>query len=78
MSFDLLLENAHKFNLTQIFPTPLQDLLGLSDQIQEIRAESDGRKKCHGCGKSSTSMKKCSKCSFFWYCNKVRLRYHTV
>ncbi|KAB8240515.1 hypothetical protein BDV35DRAFT_118881 [Aspergillus flavus] len=55
----------------KIFPTSLQDLLGLSDQIQHISADSDGRSNCHGCGKRSAPMKKCSKCSFFWYCNKT-------
>lgn len=70
----LLPEDTNKLYSTQILPTSLESLLGLSDQIRRFGAESDGRKKCHGCGKSSTSMKKCSKCSFFWYCDKVRLR----
>jgi hypothetical protein len=33
----------------------------------------NGTRKCHGCSRQATSLKKCAKCSLFWYCNGVSL-----
>ncbi|KAI0407245.1 hypothetical protein F4802DRAFT_605728 [Xylaria palmicola] len=55
----------------QIFPCSLQHLLGLSDRVQEFSGHSDSIRVCHGCGKKGTELQKCSRCSFFWYCDKA-------
>ncbi|KAK2738648.1 hypothetical protein FQN57_006966 [Myotisia sp. PD_48] len=56
----------------KIFPVSLHGLLVLSDQVQQFSTEIDGLKICHGCGKKkkAASLKRCGKCSFFWYCDK--------
>jgi hypothetical protein len=46
-------------------------LLALSDDVQKFSVEFAGLRTCHGCGKKAASLQKCSKCSFFWYCDKV-------
>ncbi|KAF7921989.1 uncharacterized protein EAE98_008200 [Botrytis deweyae] len=58
--------------LLQIFPISLSHLIALRDLTQEFstKREVDNARKCHGCGKKSSSMVKCSGCSFFWYCNQ--------
>ncbi|KAM5341757.1 hypothetical protein ACJ41O_014788 [Fusarium nematophilum] len=64
--------NANKRNVSQIIPASLTELLQLSDRIRQYATERDGKRNCHGCGetKSKTSLKKCGRCSLFWYCNK--------
>jgi hypothetical protein len=61
-----------KRDVTQIFPLSLHKLLALNDQIQQFSAELDGARMCHGCGKKAASLQQCSKCSSFWYCDRVR------
>jgi hypothetical protein len=41
--------------------------------FQRYSAEVDGTRRCHGCEMQATSLKKCAKCGFFWYCNGVRV-----
>ncbi|OBT60796.1 hypothetical protein VE03_09899 [Pseudogymnoascus sp. 23342-1-I1] len=53
----------------KIFPTSLDNLLALSDKVQNFSAEACGMRTCHGCGKQSATLKKCAKCSLFWYCD---------
>ncbi|TVY73285.1 SET domain-containing protein [Lachnellula suecica] len=55
----------------KIFPLPLHELLRLSDRIQQFSMETGGIRMCHGCGKKSTTLKKCGKCCLFWYCNRA-------
>lgn len=55
----------------QIIPTSLDNLLTLSDIVQEFSTKVDGMNKCHGCGKKGSNLIKCSQCSMFWYCGKV-------
>ncbi|KAH6637398.1 hypothetical protein C7974DRAFT_140533 [Boeremia exigua] len=57
----------------KIFPLSLDKLLALNDQVQQFSAEIGGMRICHGCGKRAASLQRCSKCSSFWYCNRVRL-----
>jgi len=59
--------------MIKIFPLSLKELLALSDQVQQFSTKLDGLRKCHGCGKKvpAASVKHCSKCSFFWYCNRA-------
>ena len=59
-------------NVTQIFPLSLHELLALNDQVQQFSTELDGIRTCHGCGRKAASLKRCGKCSFFWYCDRVR------
>ena len=59
-------------DVTQIFPLSLHELLALNDQIQQFSIELDGTRMCHGCDKKAASLKRCSKCSSFWYCDSVR------
>jgi sulfatase maturation enzyme AslB (radical SAM superfamily) len=49
----------------------LDTLLGLSDRIQEFNTESNGLRICHGCDRQAMAVKKCAKCSLFWYCNEA-------
>ncbi|KAH8589593.1 hypothetical protein B0O99DRAFT_581321 [Bisporella sp. PMI_857] len=53
----------------KIFPLPLDSLLALSDRVQKFSVEMNGTRICHGCAKQAASLKKCAKCSLFWYCN---------
>jgi hypothetical protein len=59
-------------DVTQIFPLSLHKLLALNDQVQQFSIELDGIRMCHGCGKKAASLQRCSKCSSFWYCDRVR------
>ena len=58
-------------DITQIFPISLHELLVLNDQVQKFSVELDGIRLCHGCGRKAASLKRCSKCSSFWYCDRV-------
>lgn len=55
----------------KIFPLSLHDLLALNDQVQRFSMELDGIRTCHGCGRNAPSLKRCGKCSFFWYCDSA-------
>lgn len=55
----------------QIFPLSLNKLLALSDRVQKFSMEMNGTRTCHGCDRQAASLKKCAKCSLFWYCNGV-------
>ncbi len=58
-------------DITQIFPMSLHELLALNDQVQQFSIELDGIRLCHGCGRKAASLKRCGKCSSFWYCDRV-------
>ncbi|CAF3542590.1 unnamed protein product [Fusarium graminearum] len=58
-----------KPTLLKIFPVALDDLLSLSDRVHKYSTVTNGMRTCHGCGKQGASLKKCAKCSMFWYCN---------
>ncbi|KAM0203074.1 hypothetical protein ACHAPI_001246 [Fusarium lateritium] len=53
-----------------IFPVSLDNLLLLSDKVNIYATVTKTMRTCHGCDKRSASLMKCSKCGFFWYCNK--------
>ncbi|KAF1954354.1 SET domain-containing protein [Byssothecium circinans] len=53
----------------KVFPLPLKKLLELNDLVQQFSVEVGGSKTCHGCSKKATSLKRCGKCSLFWYCD---------
>ncbi|KAF5637189.1 SET domain protein [Fusarium sp. NRRL 52700] len=55
--------------LIKIFPLSLRNLLALSDRVLKFSKETNGMMICHGCEKQASSLKKCAKCSLFWYCN---------
>ncbi|KAF2727774.1 SET domain-containing protein [Polyplosphaeria fusca] len=55
--------------MLKIFPVSLKKLLDLSDQIRRFSTDIDGIRMCHGCSKKSPSLKRCGKCSLFWYCD---------
>ncbi|RYC86242.1 hypothetical protein BFJ63_vAg10884 [Fusarium oxysporum f. sp. narcissi] len=55
----------------KIFPLSLDNLLALSDRVQRFSMEANCMRLCHGCEKQATSLKRCAKCSLFWYCNGV-------
>ncbi|KAM0193307.1 hypothetical protein ACHAPC_001557 [Botrytis cinerea] len=59
-------------SLLQVFPISLIHLIALRDLTQEFstKRETDNARTCHGCGKKSSSLARCGRCSFFWYCNK--------
>ncbi|OBT84645.1 hypothetical protein VE02_07063 [Pseudogymnoascus sp. 03VT05] len=61
----ILLEESSNM---KIFPTSLRQLLELNDQVQRYSGKTNGLRTCHGCGKQAASLKKCTKCSLFWYC----------
>ncbi|KIW21822.1 uncharacterized protein PV07_12754, partial [Cladophialophora immunda] len=53
----------------KIFPLSLNKSLALSDRVQKFSTETNGTRTCHGCERQAISLKKCAKCSLFWYCN---------
>jgi hypothetical protein len=59
-------------DVMQIFPLSLHKLLALNVQVQQFSIELDGIKMCHRCGKKAASLQRYSKCSSFWYCDRVR------
>lgn len=56
----------------KIFPVSLQKMLELSDRVQQFATKVDGLWTCHGCNQKASSLNRCGKCSWFWYCNTVR------
>ena len=63
------------WTVTQIFPMSLHELLELNDRVRQFSAKKlDGVRTCHGCGKAKEAdhVKRCAKCSSFWYCDRVR------
>lgn len=57
--------------MIKIFPLSLHELLALNDQVQQFSIELDGIRMCHGCGRKAASLKRCGKCSSFWYCDRA-------
>ncbi|KAF2703701.1 hypothetical protein K504DRAFT_443597 [Pleomassaria siparia CBS 279.74] len=57
--------------MIKIFPLSLDRLQNLSETVQKFSTELDGVRICRGCGKKGTDLKRCGKCSSFWYCNRV-------
>ncbi|ESU11760.1 hypothetical protein FGSG_12801 [Fusarium graminearum PH-1] len=56
--------------MLRILPTSLENLLLLNDKVQAYSVVHNQTRACYGCNKKSDSLKKCSKCGFFWYCNQ--------
>ncbi|KAG6292096.1 hypothetical protein E4U09_003554 [Claviceps aff. purpurea] len=57
----------------QIFPLSLARTLALNDLVRRLSTrQHSNTRTCHGCGKDApaSSMKRCSMCLSFWYCNK--------
>ncbi|KAG8417527.1 hypothetical protein J3458_005024 [Metarhizium acridum] len=54
----------------KIFPVSLDNLMALSDRIQQFSAEANGTRVCHSCGTRAASLKRCGKCLIFWYCGQ--------
>ncbi|KAG6095260.1 hypothetical protein E4U30_002612 [Claviceps sp. LM220 group G6] len=64
--------------MIKTFPLSLDKMLALNDQVRRfsvLRHNNNNTRTCHGCGTEApaASMKSCSMCLSFWYCNKVRL-----
>lgn len=57
--------------MIKIFPLSLHELLALNDQVQQFSIELNGIRMCHGCGRKAASLKRCGKCSSFWYCDRA-------
>ncbi|KAK3938623.1 SET domain-containing protein [Diplogelasinospora grovesii] len=61
-------------DMIKIFPASLDTLLALSDEVQQFSTVlGGGVRTCHGCGKTApgASLKRCAKCSYFWYCDRT-------
>ncbi|KAK0517249.1 hypothetical protein JMJ35_000404 [Cladonia borealis] len=58
-------------HLIKIFPISLHEVLALNDQVQQFSVKLDGIRLCHGCGRKAASLKRCIKCSSFWYCDRA-------
>ncbi|KAG5959821.1 hypothetical protein E4U58_004831 [Claviceps cyperi] len=59
--------------MIKIFPLSLARMLELSNQFRRFSIpQRNNTVTCHGCGSIATvaSMKRCSMCSSFWYCNQ--------
>ncbi|KAG6293341.1 hypothetical protein E4U09_003020 [Claviceps aff. purpurea] len=59
--------------MIKIFPLSLDKILALNDQVRRFSLlRHKNTRTCHGCGTEApaASMKSCSMCSSFWYCNK--------
>ncbi|KAL2138078.1 hypothetical protein VTI28DRAFT_7496 [Corynascus sepedonium] len=57
----------------KIFPVALDELLSLSDRVQQCATQENGVRTCHGCGRKADTLKKCARCNWFWYCDKAYL-----
>lgn len=64
---------AKSSQFAQIFPASLAKLLSISDRVKEHGARDGRHAACHSCGKTPESLKRCARCSLFWYCGKVRI-----
>ncbi|KAG6293345.1 hypothetical protein E4U09_003024 [Claviceps aff. purpurea] len=59
--------------MIKTFPLSLDKILVLNDQVRRFSTRRDNNTRtCHGCGTIApeASMKSCSMCLSFWYCNK--------
>ncbi|KAG6026469.1 hypothetical protein E4U19_002594 [Claviceps sp. Clav32 group G5] len=59
--------------MVKIFPLSLATMLALNDKVRTFSSrQQDDTTTCHGCGVKApaASMKRCSMCFSFWYCNK--------
>ncbi|KAJ3455167.1 hypothetical protein MRS44_013767 [Fusarium solani] len=63
-------DNANIY-VKQTFPMDLEELLLLSDKVQIYSSIVDGMRICYGCNKKSASLRSCTKCGFFFYCNET-------
>ncbi|ORY09142.1 hypothetical protein BCR34DRAFT_589506 [Clohesyomyces aquaticus] len=57
--------------MMKIFPLSLNRLQNLSETVKKFSTECEGVRICRGCGIEGTSLKRCGKCSSFWYCNRA-------
>ncbi|KAK4247323.1 hypothetical protein C7999DRAFT_32301 [Corynascus novoguineensis] len=55
----------------KIFPVALDELLSLSDRVQQCATQANGVRTCQGCGRKADTLKKCARCNWFWYCDKA-------
>ncbi|KAH6842235.1 hypothetical protein B0I37DRAFT_314285 [Chaetomium sp. MPI-CAGE-AT-0009] len=55
----------------KIFPVALDELLSLSDRVQQFATQANGARTCQGCGRKADTLKKCARCNWFWYCGKA-------
>ncbi|KUJ09562.1 uncharacterized protein LY89DRAFT_761138 [Mollisia scopiformis] len=58
-------------NLIKSFSLSPKELMALNDRIQQFSNKIDGLRRCHGCDELSDRLKKCHRCSSFWYCDSV-------
>ncbi|KAG6304767.1 hypothetical protein E4U45_001164 [Claviceps purpurea] len=59
--------------MIKCFPLPLAKILALVNETRQFsKPQQNNCRNCHGCGNSAAadSMKRCSGCLSFWYCNK--------
>ncbi|KAM0417379.1 hypothetical protein ACHAPT_012613 [Fusarium lateritium] len=62
---------AREKDFVKIFPTSLGNLMMLNARVQKFSIQHDGGvKTCHGCQRQGTSLKACSACKIFWYCDQ--------
>ncbi|KAF4511545.1 hypothetical protein G6O67_003329 [Ophiocordyceps sinensis] len=54
----------------KIFPMALDEMLRLSDRVQQYATEDNGEKACQGCDRKSSSLSRCAKCTLFSYCDR--------
>ncbi len=53
-----------------MFRVSLEGLLSLSDRVQQCAtAVEGGARTCHACGRTAETLKKCARCTLFWYCD---------
>ncbi|KAK5989088.1 hypothetical protein PT974_10586 [Cladobotryum mycophilum] len=57
--------------MLKIFPMGLEELLGLSDRVQKYAAVEKDEGICHGCDRKASSLRRCTKCILFSYCDKT-------
>ncbi|KAM4057247.1 MYND finger domain-containing protein [Hirsutella rhossiliensis] len=66
-SVGIRLETAENL---KVIPMGLDELLELSDKMQDYAIEDNGVKKCQGCDRRAASLRNCAKCVHFSYCDK--------
>ncbi|KAK3348856.1 hypothetical protein B0T25DRAFT_230661 [Lasiosphaeria hispida] len=61
---------VEEVDAAKIIPVKLAELLALSDRVRKYSTQGSDTT-CHGCDERKASLRKCSRCSMFWYCGKT-------
>ncbi|KAF9880570.1 hypothetical protein CkaCkLH20_01612 [Colletotrichum karsti] len=54
----------------RVFPVKMAEVFRVNDELCTYWDSRESPKKCHACGKQDSSLVKCGRCGFYYYCNK--------